>query len=498
MRERGSGILLHLTSLPSPFGIGDLGPWAYRFADFLAETRQRFWQILPLNPTDPVHFNSPYHTPSAFALNPLLISPEILSRDGWLPGDIASSILFPPEEIDYERVIPLKEDLLDRAFGRFKESGAREEYEAFCLEEAEWLEDYTLFSCLKVHFQGKPWNEWPAELRDREPGALERAKKEFAVGIEKEKFLQYLLFRQWRELKAYCNGKGIQFIGDFPIYMVHDSVDVWCRPELFELDEEKRPRAVSGVPPDYFSETGQLWGNPVYRWEVMKEEGYAWWIRRVAHNLKLFDWVRVDHFRGFVAYWEVPAGEDHAINGRWVEAPALDFFSRLKRVFPSLPFIAEDLGVITPNVTEIMEHFGFPGMKILLFAFGDPEGKNPYLPHNHVKNGIVYTGTHDNNTSRGWFEKDATEVERANLVRYLGREVTPDTVHRELTRLAMMSVARWAVIPLQDWLGLGEEARMNRPATSDHQNWKWRLLPEQLTPSLAEEILEMTQIYGRA
>lgn len=498
MNKRGSGVLLHITSLPSSYGIGDLGPWAYRFADFLTQTKQSLWQILPLNPTDPAYGNSPYHTISAFASNPLLISPELMVQDGLLAkSDLESLPKFPKGCVDYAAVMAYKEKLFNLAYERFRNERQKYEYERFCLENSHWLEDFALFVSLKTHFHGRAWSEWPGEIRDREPQALRCLKRELRHGIEMEKFLQYLFFQQWTSLKGYCNQRGIQIFGDVPIYVQYDSVDVWTNPEIFKLDHKKRPYAVAGVPPDYFSETGQLWGNPVYRWEVLQERGYNWWVRRMEHTLRLFDVVRMDHFRGFIAYWEIPAGEKTAINGRWVEAPAEDFFNALLKRFSCLPIIAEDLGVITPDVRETMHHFGFPGMKLLLFAFGEDNPMHPYLPHTYERNYVVYTGTHDNNTIKGWFESEATPEVKKRLFRYLGRKVPVEELHWELIRLAMMSVANMVIFPIQDILGLGEEARMNRPATTKG-NWQWRLLPQQLTPSVARRLMEMTEIYGRA
>jgi 4-alpha-glucanotransferase len=498
MNGRGSGILLHLTSLPSPFGIGDMGPWAYKFADFLAETKQSYWQILPISPTNLDHGNSPYHCNSAFACNPMLISPELLAQDGLLEeGDFAHLAEFPKARVDYSEAVALKEKFFHQAFEHFKSAKETHEYEIFCEQNALWLDDYALFMALKDHFQGEFWSAWPEEIRDRETGALESVKKELHEVVEKEAFLQYIFFKQWHALKNYCNEKGIRIIGDMPIYVVYDSADVWIHPELFKLDNEKRPTTVAGVPPDYFSETGQLWGNPVYRWDVLKERGYDWWIERMTHNLNLFDFLRIDHFRGFVSYWEVPANEKNAIKGKWVKAPAEDFFKVILEEFPEAPIIAEDLGYIPPDVWDVMDHFGFPGMKVLLFAFGKDLPTNPYAPHNHTEKCVVYIGTHDNNTVRGWFEKEATPEEKARLFLYLGREVTEEEVHWELVRLAMMSVANTAILQMQDILGLGEDARTNRPAKRDG-NWQWRLLPDQLTPSLTKRLLEMTEIYGRA
>jgi len=498
MKRRGSGILLHVTSLPSPYGIGDLGPWAYRFVDFLTETKQSFWQLLPLNPTDPAYDNSPYHSISAFAGNSLLISPELMVRDGLLAkADVKTLPNFPDGRVDYEAIIAYKKKLFYLAYKRFKKTKNNYKYERFRSENSHWLDNFALFISLKAHFHGQAWKEWPPEIRDRQQEALKSLKKELHDRIEMEKFLQYIFNQQWSSLKRYCNQKGIQIIGDIPIYVDYDSVDLWTNPEIFKLDNEKRPYAVAGVPPDYFSETGQLWGNPVYRWEVLKERGYDWWVQRMEHTLNLFDVVRVDHFRGLVAYWEVPAGEKTAINGRWVEVPVEDFFNALLKRFSYLPIIAEDLGVITPDVREIMQRFEFPGMKVLLFAFGEDHPMHPYLPHTYDKHYVAYTGTHDNNTMRGWFETEAKPEDKERLFRYLGREISLQDIHWEFIRLAMMSVANLAIIPMQDILGLGKEARMNRPATSK-DNWRWRLLSEQLTPSLAGRLLEMTEIYGRA
>jgi 4-alpha-glucanotransferase len=475
-----------------------MGPWTYRFADFLAETKQSLWQILPLNPTDPEHYNSPYHSTSAFACNPLLISPETLVQDGLLNrADVKSPPDFPVERVDYRAVGAYKAKLFHKAYERFRGKRDHYEYESFCSENSHWLEDFALFVALKSHFHGKVWSEWAQEVRDRQPEALGWAKKEFHEKAEMERFLQYMFFKQWSSLKNYCNGKGIQIIGDIPIYVEHDSADVWTHPEIFKLDEAKRPFAIAGVPPDYFSETGQLWGNPVYRWDVLREKGYYWWVQRMGRNLKLCDVLRIDHFRGLVAYWEVPATEKTAINGKWIEAPAMDFLNHLMKKFPFLPIIAEDLGLITPDVREIIHHFDLPGMKVLLFAFGEDLPTNPYIPHNLPKNCVAYTGTHDNNTIRGWFEGEEAPEDKKRLLRYLGRDVPMENLNWGLIRLLMMSAANTVIFPMQDILGLGQEARMNRPATLEG-NWQWRMLPDLLTPELSSRLLEMTEMYGRA
>lgn len=517
MRTRGNGILLHITSLPSPFGIGDLGDSAYRFADHLAESRQSFWQVLPLGPTDPICGNTPYDSRSAFAGNPLLISPEGLVGDGLLTQeDLKNHAPFPEGRVDYRAVTEFKGKLLDRAYASFKAEGteidAKSEgndvnqrdgpkkikdrcgYDRFIADNAFWLEDFALFSAIKSHLHGRIWSKWPDELRDRRHEALERMLGDLREEIEKQKFVQHIFFRQWSLLKRYCNSKGIQIIGDMPIYVNYDSSDVWTRPEIFKLDGNKKPLTVAGVPPDYFSKTGQLWGNPIYRWDVLKKDGYAWWLGRLGHNLQLFDMLRIDHFRGLVAYWEVRAGKKTAVEGEWVRVPE-DFFNAIFRHFPNLPVIAEDLGFITPDVREAIRRFDLPGMKLLLFAFGEGLPQNPYAPHNHVKNCVIYTGTHDNNTARGWFEKEATVEDRRRLFGYLGREISPDQISWEMVRIAMMSVADIAILPMQDVLGLGEDARMNRPGQTEG-NYQWRLLPSQMKTD--PRLKEMTEIYGRA
>jgi 4-alpha-glucanotransferase len=499
MNKRGSGILLHITSLPSPFGIGDLGPWAYRFAHFLSQAKQSYWQILPLNPTNQICGNSPYSSISAFAGNTLLISPELLIEYGFLTKeDIDATPSFPNELCDYPSVISYKTQLLHRAYERFKTTrNKRNTYEDFCTQNGEWLEDFALFVVMKNHYQDNVWAEWGKGLRDRNPKDIKKIKTNFHDELEQEKFLQYLFFKQWLSLKQYCNEKGVKLIGDIPIYVNYDSADVWTNTGIFKLDKEKRPLFLAGVPPDYFSETGQLWGNPIYRWDILQRTGFRWWLQRFAHNLRLFDIVRIDHFRGFIAFWEVPATEKTAINGHWVKVPAVEFFTALLKKFLTFSIIAEDLGFITPDVKEIMNRFGFPGMRVLLFAFGEDLPAHPYLPHNYIANCIVYTGTHDNNTVKGWFENETSPQDRQRLFRYLGHKISGEQLPKELIRLAMMSVANTVIIPMQDILGLGEEARMNRPSTTQG-NWAWRLLPDQLTSSCTEMLLELTYTYGRA
>lgn len=497
MKKRASGVLMHITSLPSAHGIGDLGPAGGNFVRLLAEARQSFWQILPLNPTDPQGDYSPYYSFSAFGGNPMLVSPERLVEDGYLePEDLPEPPGFPPDRVDYEPVSDHKSKILETAYRRFRSRTPSPSFERFRRENSDWLEDFVRFSVLKEVHGGASWDRWPDELRDRDPEALEKVDRDHREGMERLRFFQFLFQEQWRALRWDCNRNGIQLIGDIPIYVNHDSADVWAHRELFDLGRDGRPSVVSGVPPDYFSATGQLWGHPVYRWDALKERGYDWWIRRMERNLDLFDWVRVDHFRGLVAYWEVPAGETTAMNGRWVEAPAVDFLNSLLRRFSALPIIAEDLGYITPDVREVIRRFDLPGMRLLLFAFGEDLPENPYAPHNHIRNCVVYTGTHDNNTARGWYENEADPEDRRRLRRYVGRFLTPEEVPGEMVRMAMRSPANLAVLPIQDLLGLGEEARMNRPAHA-RGNWRWRVSPDHLTGGFARRLAEWTEIYGR-
>ena len=431
------------------------------------------------------------------AYNPLLISPEFLVKDGLLKDDDLNPVPKNPDGwVDFPPVISYKTKLFDKAFVAFKAINNDSEYEKFCSDNSNWLDDFALFASLRNHFDKKVWSDWPIEIRDRHPESLSEMEKKLKENIEMEKFLQFQFHKQWISLKEYCNQKGIQIIGDIPIYVDFDSADVWTNPDIFKLDENKRPYVVAGVPPDYFSETGQLWGNPVYRWEKMKEKGYKWWIKRISHNIGIFDVVRIDHFRGLVAYWEVAATEKTAIKGEWIPVPARDFFDTVKRQLPSLPIIAEDLGFITQDVIDIINHYNFPGMKILLFSFGADIANNPYIPHNLMKNCILYTGTHDNNTVLGWLENEGSAEDKTRLKRYLGREVYDKDISWELIRLAMMSVANTAIVPMQDILGLGLDGRMNTPGTCDGY-WRWQLTLDQLDFSLTGKLRDMVEIYGR-
>jgi len=498
LRQRRCGVLLHITSLPSPYGIGDLGDRARRFVDFLSASGQSYWQILPLNPTSTVYGNSPYSSFSAFAGNPLLISPEQLEKEDLIPEEQREDIpAFATDSVDYEAVTALKERVIDGLFELKKDDLVHDpEFTAFLRENDHWIDDYALFVALKDHFNGSLWVEWPEDVRHRREGALDHYRDTLSERILKEQFVQFLFFRQWLDLRRYCNDRHIQLIGDIPIYVNYDSADVWAHPDIFKLDHEKKPMFVAGVPPDYFSATGQLWGNPLYDWDVLRGQGYAWWIKRFEHNLKMFDVFRIDHFRGLVSYWEVAAGEDTAINGKWVEAPVEDFFRTLFRHFPYLPVIAEDLGLITPDVREAIHLLGLPGMKLLIFAFGDNLPVHPYAPHNYVRNCVVYTGTHDNNTIRGWFRHEAGTDEKKRLFEYVGRELKEDEVSWAMIRLLYMSVANVVIIPLQDILNLNEKARMNFPSVA-HNNWKWRVDPESLTSELTQKMYNIARIYGR-
>ena len=479
--RRSAGILLHPTSLPGPHGIGELGPEALRFVQFLKEAGQGIWQVLPLGPTEA----SPYSAYSAFAGNPLLISTDRLVEDGLLRPQAKKSA---PGPVDYPAVTKAKERRLREAHGRWKPDKG---FRRFREEHSGWLEDWALYAALKTRFGGAPWSHWPEEYVRREQTAMARAREELKAEISFHRFVQYLFFRDWDDIKRAANAAGIEVMGDGPIFVLHDSADVWANQDHFFLDERGEPTVVAGVPPDYFSEAGQLWGNPLYRWERMRENGYSWWIARMRMALTLCDVVRVDHFRGFQAYWEVPAGEETAANGRWVEGPGAELFAALRHALGELPLVAEDLGDITPEVVALREELGLPGMKVLQFAFSDPG--NPFLPHNHAGvDWVVYTGTHDNNTTAGWWDSASLE-ERTFARHYLGKEYVGVW---DFVRLAYCSVASRTVVPMQDVLGMGSEARMNTPGTVEG-NWVWRMSGTELTPELAARLGRLAEIYGR-
>jgi len=483
---RSAGILLHPTSLPGPYGIGELGSEAFRFVEFMKQGGQKIWQVLPLGPPDAG--GSPYSSYSAFAGNPLLISTERLLEEGLLKtaGTEKSH-----EPVDYPAVSASKTKLLHEAHGRAK---LGKEFKRFREEHGHWLRDYALYAALKERFSDEPWSRWERSLARREPGALRRAGTELAEEIEYHEFVQFLFFSQWKSVKQAANEAGIEVIGDLPIFVSHDSTDVWANQDLFYLDESGEPTVLSGVPPDYFSETGQLWGNPLYRWDRMRADGYSWWVERMRMALTLCDAVRVDHFRGFEAYWEIQAGEETAKNGQWIEGPGLDLFETLRSKLGTageLPLITEDLGDITPQVHALRKKAGLPGMKVLQFGFSGPD--NPFLPHNYEgADYVVYTGTHDNDTTAGWW-RSATQEERILARRYLGREHTSVW---DFIRLAYLSTADRAIVPMQDVLGLGSETRMNTPGTPSG-NWGWRMEASALTPELAGRLRSLAEIYGR-
>lgn len=504
---RASGILLHPTSLPGRFGIGDLGPAAYRFADFLIAGGQSLWQVLPLGPTG--YGDSPYACYSAFAGNTLLISPEKLLATGLLTEselEAIPSAAAAADRVDFGRAYAIKEDLLVKAYARYQhqtDTEFRSEFESFATQNSSWLNDYALFRALKTEQDGKPWHEWEPSLVRREPVALAEARVKLHQQIEAHKFAQFLFFKQWFELKAYCNERGVSLIGDVPIFVAQDSADVWTNPEQFKLDGNGIPTVVAGVPPDYFSSTGQFWGNPLYNWERMSADGFEWWIERVRAILQTVDIARIDHFRGFAACWEIPGGDTTAERGRWVAVPGRELFNAIRDALGELPIIAEDLGVITPDVEKLRDAFGFPGMRILQFAFsGDP--KSIDLPHNYHHNVVVYTGTHDNDTTVGWFNSEAgaastrsaeqIATERNLCLKYLN--TNGNEIHWDFIRAVLASVADTALVPLQDLLGLGTEARMNLP-NSTSGNWTWRFRAETLTDEHAARLKDMTETYGR-
>jgi len=498
MKTRISGILLHITSLPSAFGHGDLGPQAYRFADWLVAARQRLWQVLPLTPVSGLSDYSPYSSSSAFAGNPLLISPERLVDQGLLsPEDLPAPRSFADSgRVELDEAARGKEALLDAAWQSFSCIGHDQGFSRFCQNQGHWLDDFALFESLSRSFGTADWSAWPPEYRDRHPGALERARRELGESIDRIKFAQYLFFEQWLALKRYCNARRLRLFGDIPIYVSYESCDVWAHRQLFKLDPEGRPTGVAGVPPDYFSSTGQLWGNPLFDWERMSHDGFSWWQSRIEHNLELFDLLRIDHFRGLVSYWEVPSGELSAVNGSWVQAPFENLFRTLSQRFPCLPLVAEDLGEITADVREAMLRTDLPGMKVLLFAFGEDDPWHIFLPHSYTENCVAYTGTHDTNTARGWFEEETDGQMRQRLSKYLGRSPGPEDIPWELIRLGMGSVAQVMVTPMQDLLALPAWARMNTPGHAQG-NWRWQLQSEQLNERLARRLAELTRTFGR-
>lgn len=493
---RSSGILLHPSSLPSRGGIGDFGPAAYEFIDFLAASRQKVWQVLPLGPTG--IGNSPYSSTSAFAGNPLFISLELLAERGFIAKDRIAFDAAPSAQVDFAAVQAHKMPLLREAASNFVRQATAEQraaFDRFCEENRYWLDGFVLFDVLRQRNGLKTWSSWPAGLIRREPAAIDRIRTEAAAELESERVIQFFFFEQWSALRNAARTKGIAIVGDIAIFVSYDSADVWTHPDIFYLRSDAQPEFVAGVPPDAFSKTGQRWGNPLYRWEALKQRGYDWWVERIRGTLRTCDIIRLDHFRGFEKYWEIPAADTTAERGRWMPGPGDDLFNALRHHLGELPFIAEDLGFITPEVHALRERLRVPGMKVLQFGFSDP-GAHMYLPHRYESNCVVYTGTHDNDTTLGWWRNIATDVERAAAKAYLGC-VSDGEIAWSLIRAAETSAADIAIIPMQDALGLGSEARMNIPSHADG-NWTWRLLPGQLTPTLAQRLAELAVVTDRA
>ena len=502
---RASGILLHPTSLPSNYGVGDLGDEAYKFVDFLHHAKQTYWQILPLGPTG--YGDSPYQSFSAFAGNTNMISPERLVADGFLTDEeINQKPDFPVGRVDFGKLYDWKNRILGLAYERFRNTMSvdlRGKFETFCQQNADWLDDYVLYRAVKKSQNQDAWFKWKKPLKLRDENALKQWRKDLESEIQAQKFQQWVFYRQWNELKNYCKTKDIKIIGDVPIFVALDSADVWCGRSQFKLNEDGSAKKVAGVPPDYFSKTGQLWGNPIYDWDEMKNDGFKWWISRVRHTLKTVDILRVDHFRGFAAAWEVPGADKTAENGNWVDVPGKELFEALKNALGDLPVMAEDLGVITPDVEELRDSFGFPGMRILQYAFGgDAESQD--LPHNYIKNCVAYTGTHDNDTAVGWFNSQAgagstrndsqISKEREFCLEYLDSDGAE--IHWDFIRAVWESVANTAIVPMQDVLGLDNNARMNLPASS-LGNWNWQCTDGDFSDEIAERLKELTEIYGR-
>lgn len=498
--ERKAGVLLHITSLASPFGIGDLGPEAFAFADFLAKSGQKIWQLLPLNPIEAAQANSPYSALSSRAGNPLLISPETLAEEGLLETDKLSEHHLPQNATaDFEEAGAVKSQLLKEAFAKFNEQGdsnGKLEFEKFCEHSEEWLNDFAIYMFLKQKHEGKPWFTWPEQFRKRDASTLAALEKSEHEALQLIKFEQYVFDKQWKALKAYCNGLNINLLGDIPFYVSYDSADVWANPQFFQVDVEGKITGIAGVPPDAFSDDGQLWGMPVFNWGALEADGYQWWIQRLAKNIELFDIVRLDHFRAFADYWEVPGGEKTAVKGEWKLGPDAPFFEKVEAALGRLPFIAEDLGEMTPAVYMLRDKFALPGMKVLQFAFDENMPQSEHIPHNFSSNFYAYTGTHDNNTTRGWFRQADDEGMKGRISKYAGSEVDEENVSQTLARLTYASVAKVAILPMQDVLNLDESAIMNRPGSSE-ENWSWRLLPDQITSEASQFLSELTTFYNR-
>ena len=494
--ERLSGVLLHITSLPSYGGVGDFGPAAYAFVDFLQAAKQKLWQVLPLSPTG--YGSSPYSALSAFAGNSLLISLEILVQQGWLAADRIEGLPGHNGPCDFEVAFDIKRPLIEEAAVRFLDTAGPEDrarFQRFAQDNISWLTDWALFAVLRRRFESKSWIDWPTEFACRHPDAISTLMNESGRELAMEQVVQFFFQEQWNALRSYCADRKIRILGDVAIFVSYDSADVWTHPEIFELDEGRKPIRVSGVPPDYFSETGQRWGNPLYKWTLLEANGFDWWVARFRRALALYDSVRLDHFRGFEAYWSIGADEETAVHGHWVKAPGHALFNRLKEIFGDLPFLAEDLGVITPEVDELREFYGMPGMRILQFGFAE-RGGHLYLPHRYVPNTVVYTGTHDNNTTLGWWREDATPLERENVQIYTRPMEHDEAIVWTMIKLAAGSVANICVFPMQDVLHLGSEARMNTPAAPEG-NWSWRFRLDALQPELSVKLAEVTEMTDR-
>ena len=495
---RDAGILLHITSLPSAFGIGDLGPEATNFVDFLSRCKQRYWQILPLNPVTKEQHYSPYSSISSMAGNSLLISPEVLAAKGLVKrSELSGYKIVAKDRVAFDQADAVRQNLFQKAAYRFfKNRKLLPAFENFCRREDYWLNDFALYQALKLHHHNKPWFEWGDDFKRRSPSALKKFSSEASEFCRYTKWLQFVFFEQWSQLKTYANKSGVQLFGDLPFYVSHDSSDVWANRDIFNVDKRGHMTGVAGVPPDYFNSNGQLWGMPTFKWDVLKKQSYDWWIKRLQKNMQLFDLLRLDHFRAFASYWEVPSGEITAIRGTWKNGPGSRFFKAVQSTVGRLKFVAEDLGDIDKSVLTLRNDFRLPGMKILQFAFGDTMPVSDYIPHNYDQNFIAYTGTHDNNTTVGWFSKDVDRKGRKQISSYIGRVVDEKNIHIELSRLAYASVARTAILPLQDVLGSDEKARMNTPA-STIDNWGWRFKRSALTKSIERRLRHWVTLYNR-
>jgi len=497
--SRKAGILLHITSLPGKYEVGDFGPEAYKFADFLKKAGQTYWQILPLNQLDSNMSYSPYSPLSAFAGNTMFINPEILIQQKFLKQNLFEGSSVNSSSVKYSFAQQIKDQILEFSYDEYVKTATdelKEEFKNFCTEEKYWLHDYALFIALRKKYGNESWNTWHFKYRQRDEDALEEISSKYGDLIEAEKYFQFLFLEQWKALKGYCNKKGVKLIGDIPIYNSYDSADVWAHPEYFKLKKNLETLKVAGVPPDYFNKNGQLWNMPTYDWKKLKENKYDWWIQRIKKNIELFDLVRIDHFRGLSSYWEVSALEKTAVNGQWLKGPGTDFLNAIHKEFPEMPFIAEDLGDVDQAVYDLRDKYNLPGMHIVQFGFGKDMAKSVHAPHNYTTNSVVYTGTHDNNTVKGWWKLEAGKKEKKNLKKYALGKIKATSSSKTLMRIAYRSVSKIAIIPLQDVLGLGEKARMNFPAT-EKGNWLWRAKKKQVSNSVAKYLKKETKKYNR-